>query len=361
MLDAGDSRRSGRQEDSGRWWWQGHATTCSRAAQHGLWAAQWARGSPFRPARDRVRQLGVEPHVAHLADHLRVPLRPRPAPGQLWLKECCLKSLRCHASSHTCVLQWFCWAHETVAAGAASQDKNALQQHPLIYCCPKRFCGALLVCPIASSVHMRLMQTTPRLGHWASHAAGVLALIHEARVVSHRAPPQLHKGLVLAQIGLVLCWEPHVRHGHSRAGLLAVDADDVAHADLEVGVLEMVLADVHVAHRSLRQRLREARPGCDADLEVLAHVQRPHALVGQDLGQVLQLRVPHALLHTRHSGGFSNLEADTGLCITNRLAPWGLAALSVRQLQRWGQRAQGEHCWWLSYAVELHGLVTNGA
>ena len=80
-------------------------------------------------------------------------------------------------------------------------------------------------------------------------------------------------------------------HGRS----LAVDADDVAHADLEVGVPEVVLADVHVADRCCLQGLGEALPGADGDLEVLAHVQRPDVPAGQHPGKVLQLRVQHPL------------------------------------------------------------------
>lgn len=76
---------------------------------------------------------------------------------------------------------------------------------------------------------------------------------------------------------------------------LPIDADDVTHADLEIGVPKVVLADVHVANRGCLKRLGEALPGADGDLEVLPHVQRPDMLAGQHPAQVLQLRVQHPL------------------------------------------------------------------
>ena len=151
-------------------------------------------------------------------------------------------------------------------------------------------------------------------------------------------------------------------HGDFRAGSLAIDADDVAHADLQVGVLQVVLADVHVAHRRLLQRLGEACPGCDADLKILAHVQRPHALVGQDLGQVLQLRVPHTLLHIRQLVSFSETLKPTQDCTSPFV--WHLRVLLNSLLGSYGDEGRGltrSTADYLYDAVELHGLVTSGA
>ena len=80
-----------------------------------------------------------------------------------------------------------------------------------------------------------------------------------------------------------------------RRSALAVDADGVAHGDLEAGASQVVLADVQVCDGGVRQRGREASPSRQRDLEVFAHVQRPDAPQPQHRLQVLQLRVQHAL------------------------------------------------------------------
>ena len=135
-------------------------------------------------------------------------------------------------------------------------------------------------------------------------------------------------------------------------------------------MLQVVLAHVHVAHRRLRQRLGEARPGCNADLEVFAHVQRPDALAGQDLAQVLQLRIPHTLLWHKAAS-----ESVRTLWLTQACAPlivWqsrGLFKLPLVQLQWQGQRAHKDplimrlvmHLSCMGLPQPAHGRYFSGA
>lgn len=97
-----------------------------------------------------------------------------------------------------------------------------------------------------------------------------------------------------------------------RCGSLSVDADGIAHADLEVGASEVVLADIQVRHSRLAQGVRELAPGVKRDLEVLANIQRPDPPVAQHLCQVLQLAVQHSLHIVKQPIPLSNCENAGG-------------------------------------------------
>ena len=69
----------------------------------------------------------------------------------------------------------------------------------------------------------------------------------------------------------------------------------IPHPDLQVRVLEVLLADVQVGHCGVLEGESEPLPGLVGDLKVLTNVQGPYPLVAQHLAQVPQLSIEHAL------------------------------------------------------------------